>query len=601
MHLRIILSVLAVLVILTAGCSSASHGPVYPNGPSNDFELPVPNLSQSDISGSLSGIWNARLDISKLSVEITEDREAAQHFNITSFLARPSMVFNSYDPSTGIADIDITITNPTTITGSDVRLIIYTDSIGHKLMNFDSWTALYDISGGLPINPFMAFAKSATNRKFAGKMEYTENCHIKLPGGNSNIKFAIEASYPGNCDEPYEIRDFVIGNLNSTTGSSALAEAKVLDWQNNANSLKLYCPQVTNVNLVPFTQGTPPVWNATVYNNAGASAGDYTGYLMATSSNTSIPLYTEVVIHVSGTTTQPVGNLVITVNRTPDDGTFNRLNNGIKRDRPWTLSWQPVSGAVEYAIYYDTNPSDGLSNNFIFVGSTTFSSVDVPSSHLPANNYVPGLTYTVRARSKAGDPASESSNSELAHIIVSCFDSLPPDKPLGMPNVDSEGWVLGVERNPYATVYSWQYQPVVHGQAGMATSDPYRCSFLPANTFGGDWTVGTGSPTDQWPGHILAVTKETPSVPNSTIRLFQFVGFCSNPWDVADEGGLIIGWTDNQPRDGWDGHDFHWAQAFGTTDGYERYRHTHPYNPAYQFPFDMSDYTAGPNCWRWEG
>ena len=601
MSLRIILLIIALMLAATVGCSSASRMPISPTEKSIDLQLPVPDLSTADISSSISGVWNVAFDLDNLTAEISEDREAEQHFNITSFLPIPTITVNSYDPSTSIVDVDVKITNPTTIIGNDVRLIIYTDSIGHKLMNFDSWTALYDIAGGLPINPFKAYAKSVANRKFAGKIDYTENCHIKLPGGNPNIKFAIDASYPTNCEEPYEIRDFSHGVLTSSPSSSAQAEVTVLDWQGNANSVKLYCPQVTNVTLVSFTQIDATKWGMTLKNTAGAPAGNYTGYIIANSANTNVPLFTEVTIHISGGQTDPVGNLVITVNRNPDDGTFNRFNNGIIFDRPWTLSWEPANGVAEYAIYYDNDPSDGIDNNFVFVGVTTATTYDVPSSHLPATHFVPGLTYTVRSRAVAGDPMSEVGNSEYAHIMVSCFDTLTHNGVVGAPGVPSEGWVTGVQRYPYAAGLYWMYWPVAHGQVDYATSDPNRICFLPGGVFGGDWTVGTGNKTDNWPGHLLAVTQETPTIPNSSVRLFQFVGFCASLWDPADEGGLIIGWSDTQPRDGWDGHGFHWVQAYGESQGYEKYRHTHPYNPAYQFPFDMSDYTAGPNCWRWEG
>ncbi len=88
--------------------------------------------------------------------------------HVTSMLPIPSLSVNSFDPVNNILDLDATITNPTNIDAYDIRLIVYTDNIGHLLKNPDNWTHLFDIPEGLWSNPFKAYAKGEQNRVFSG-------------------------------------------------------------------------------------------------------------------------------------------------------------------------------------------------------------------------------------------------------------------------------------------------------------------------------------------------------------------------------------------------------------------------------------------------
>ena len=161
---RLIYPGLIILLSITIGCSKASSFISPETG--NDSGLPVFSSSSKNTSHNLLGMWTIYLDIENESYNITCDRSLKQHFNVTSLIPPPGISINSYNPGTQMLDIDVTIENPYQLNVYDMRLIIYTDTIDHKLENDDSWTALYDIPGGLPINPFIAYAKEEAFRKF---------------------------------------------------------------------------------------------------------------------------------------------------------------------------------------------------------------------------------------------------------------------------------------------------------------------------------------------------------------------------------------------------------------------------------------------------
>ncbi len=211
----------------------------------------------------------------------------------------PLITVNSWDPVEEVVDVDIQLHNPTWATGYDVRLIIFTDDDGHILLNADNWTPLWDIPGGQIANPFKAYAKHEINRAFTGLMWLQENFQIRCPNSNFDIQFAVDASYPENCEEPYEITEFVQGRLYDTTGSSTNIEVVVRDWQDDVNAVQIYCPEITSMPFVDFSQINTDTWRTEIINNAGASEGEYQGFIIGKSSNSgTLVLYDQVSITV---------------------------------------------------------------------------------------------------------------------------------------------------------------------------------------------------------------------------------------------------------------------------------------------------------------
>ena len=291
-----------IILIGLAGCqcSTTNH-------------LVTPDISDHNISSdsndsghTLWDSWIATFDLEAMNVQIQSCRQPESHWNVTSIIPRPSIVINSYDPVSHVIDVDVKIKNPYPVNVYDVRLIIYADSADHKLVNADSWTPLFDIPGGLPINPFKAYARSEPEREFYCHSEFTENCRIYLPNGNSNVSFAIEASYPGNCAEPYEISGFTQGTLFDRSDSATNAEVMVNTWMNEANEVKLSCPSVIGSSLQSFSLVSSQKWGLELKNNMCAPAGDYNAYIMAkTVQSGPLYLYQQIQITVSETQFDP--------------------------------------------------------------------------------------------------------------------------------------------------------------------------------------------------------------------------------------------------------------------------------------------------------
>jgi hypothetical protein len=393
-------------LVLSFGCSKDSGLPVIPADSNINAGIPVDDSSYQSDRNSFMGIYSMVIDTENLIAVIEPDRESMMHLNITSYLPAPTIVINSYDPSSGIVDVDFTIMNPYKLDAYDIRLIIYTDSYGHKLLNFDSWTGLFDIAGGLPINPFAAFAKDKPNRVFMQKASETVNLQILLPGGNPNVRFAIEGSYPSNCEEPYEINSFTQTTLSDAVGSTADVAVNVLDWQDDTTSVKLYAPSITGTTLVDFTGAGSDLWEMTLVNSTAAGEGKYTGYIVAYSSGTA--LYTEVTITVTaqGGQLDPVGDLKVT-----------KLNRGEFSLDPEQISsvdfdWGDVVGAVEYSF----ERADGYTGNgWTWVATVSDSNFNFVPTDLDLDD---DIRFRVIARAEpGGNPDTDSIPSEEVFIL----------------------------------------------------------------------------------------------------------------------------------------------------------------------------------------
>jgi len=280
-------------LLATAGCSGANGGSILPK-PDNESliqstEIEAQNDAQS--GRMLWGVWQFTFDESSGELTPIPLREAYAHFNVTPFLLPPDcndclkIKVNSFDTVTRILDADVTLRNPTQLTGHDVRGILYTNDYGHSLTNADDWTGLWDIAGGQTINPFKAFAKLVDHRAFAPGFEDTEKylIYIPIPPHWEKITFAADASWPGNCKEPYEITNFWQETIYNTTGSSGNIYIDVHDWQGDVNNVVLFASTITGETFTTFEQVSADTWGVHLTNNTGAVAGDYKVRLRASS------------------------------------------------------------------------------------------------------------------------------------------------------------------------------------------------------------------------------------------------------------------------------------------------------------------------------
>jgi len=295
-----------------------------------------------------------------------------------------------------------------------------------------------------------------------------------------------------------------------------------------------------NVTLGPFINpncGTPPETPVT-----------YTAAVRGTDSCNppNVTVFATCEVTVDSCLPPSVGNITIKVNRTGSNYIIDAAN-------PFTLQWAAPGGTIaEYAIYKDNDPSDGLTNNLVFVATTTLTTWTDNVSGFPSNRYIIGWTYIVRARSVAGNPSSEGADSEPAFVTTNGWETL------NMWQNPGEGWSCNQE-TPYPEYYNrpyvfgealYNYEGVAEGQHCVRSS-PF-C--------GGDWMT--------WAGRWNGLVKQTPTVPNSTVR---FLDFSLYIYQMFAPQGMILGTCPYAPGLNWTTtQDLEWASA-KSTDGYWGY------------------------------
>jgi hypothetical protein len=286
----------AIIIFYLSACSSSNHDPVNPEI-SLHADLSAPTTADNHYPIGFGEIY---FDVENMKVSVTGSRNPAVHLDVAHLIPNPIITINSFDPRTNVIDIDVTLQNVSQVDAYDVRLIIFTDNMGHMLMNPDNWTSLYDIPGGYNINPFKAYAKDSSRHKFQSQTQYTENLRIYLPRKNTNVKFAVDASISSNCEEPFSIQDFTQEAMYADSIRTATLTVNVLDWQSDVSEVNLVCSDITGVHLFPFSQVGQVQWQVELLNSNNAPAGEYPAIIEAKSSNSgNLPLYDVVTIVIT--------------------------------------------------------------------------------------------------------------------------------------------------------------------------------------------------------------------------------------------------------------------------------------------------------------
>ena len=353
------LFILIPAIMLSLSCSNESkHNSVVPDIQSNPISSDTNTNSQA-INHTLLGTWQLAFYTKNMKVSIEPDRDMMAHFNITSLIPQPVVEVLAWDPVTKIMDVNVTLYNLFNIGGYDLRLIVFTTNNGITFINPDDWTGLYDIPDGSKINPFKAYAKTNEKRKFSAMSGETEFFQFYIPSGSVNVTIAIDASYPGNCLEPYEIDLISQGKIYDFPGSSGDMLVKVLDWQDDVNNVWFYCPDITGQPLVAFTNVYPNYWKFNLVNNTSATTGQYTGVIIASSTNSGQTyLYDVVNIYITALTSCLPDN-----NETYDKASVIPYSYTITDctdpdDSDWYVFYAPPNGVETATIKLNVATSD---------------------------------------------------------------------------------------------------------------------------------------------------------------------------------------------------------------------------------------------------
>lgn len=264
----------AILITIATGCTGSGGG-----------TTPDPEEPQLALNHRMLGIWNAKLNFTELSAELEKDKVFTQQCPVAVWLEQPEIVVNSWDPESRIIDLDITLTNSFPVDAYDVRLIVYKTQDGLLLQNSDQWTRLYAPDEVAPVNPYRIYATDSEQHAFKSAVSYTENFQVYFPENIESFCFAILGSYPGNCEEPYSIDNFVQELMYPEKRCMAYMEIDVLDWQNDTSEVYLSCVEVTGRTMIPFSQVDLETWGISINNDMAAVAGTYGAVILALSKN----------------------------------------------------------------------------------------------------------------------------------------------------------------------------------------------------------------------------------------------------------------------------------------------------------------------------
>jgi len=268
------------LCLFFMGCSGAGiqQSPVIPS-----------HTPQMNPGHTMLGLYELAIDSVMYTVEVYPKREASAHFDVAPMLMNPNICpslnclqvqLESYDPVEHIFNILVTLRNPMTLTGYDVRGIVFRNpDHEHELLNFDAYVSVFS-TPWFDFNPFIAFARDEEFRAFGAQQVHSQTFELKIPPQPNPflIDYAVDASWPGNCLEPYDIVDQLqIGALTDETGSECVLSCKVKDWQDpiDMQSVVVDGESISGTAILMSYNMHHQAWECTVPNNMGAVAGEY--------------------------------------------------------------------------------------------------------------------------------------------------------------------------------------------------------------------------------------------------------------------------------------------------------------------------------------
>ncbi len=271
------------LILLCAGCSG-------PGAPADNPASPA--MREAESSHMLLDYVRVVPDIENLAMDVELLRSVAAHYNVKGFLTPPNcygcieFVVHSFNPITRIMDVDTILKNPTNLTGYDVRGILIANNTGHDIVNADDYTKLYDDSDPKDINPFIAFETNDYQRAFNSYETDTQQVLFRLPkpmnwGG---FDYAVDASWPGHCKEPYEIIDFDQDGAIAKLFDAATLSVTVHDWQDDVSEVTIDATEIMG-EVISLANTSGDTWSGELVNNMLPEPGVYRVLISAYSPN----------------------------------------------------------------------------------------------------------------------------------------------------------------------------------------------------------------------------------------------------------------------------------------------------------------------------
>jgi len=349
-----------------------------------DFNLP-------DNHG-LFGMWRQRV-YNDGSFELIPLRSEQAHFNITSMILNcPTCLDIQIDgiPGPGLFDFDITLTNPSGVTGFDVTAIVRASG-DIKFLNPDSFTFFFSYPGDTSPNPYAAWATGVSEREFAGTESHSEILSFEKGGLTKfgEIDYLFQASWPANQEEPYEIWDLVADStLNSDGSNVAELSCRVGDWQGNIDNVTIDLTAIGGSSNASMIFSVDNLWilENISYSPTGQGVGTHDLLVTATSNGVSTYNYMEVEVVSSGPIKQ--GQFLITHQNLPlsaPDGPTDGMDIAVMGALDGTHVGM-VFGADETYHFWSSDYKNGKFGLYHNDTGDPISPFDVPNYHFDFAN-----------------------------------------------------------------------------------------------------------------------------------------------------------------------------------------------------------------------
>ncbi len=371
------------------------------------------------------GVYRLSYDAESGTIEVIPDRELLGHLNVTGFLQPPKcsdcliLKLVGVDPVERILHLRVVLKNPfPDVSGYDPRFILDAAVDGYALTNpntdkADGYTELWDIQGESR-NPFIAFAKDQTQREAGPLTTHEHFIDLHYPGSLNvdDLLITIDACFPDNCPEPFEIADVQLGTNKIPENGSTDISCLVHSWSGDIDKVTARIEAEGNpdpVYSVDLENTTGDLYEGTI-DLAGSSVppGHYELWLKAVSvAEPTISMWHVRELHVVtvpggwngwaytwggidldrsyGVAVDDSGNVYVTgrfnntVEFDPDGGDPHTSNGGSdvflsKFDSSGNFEWARTWGGSEWDCGYEV-AADGAGNVFVtgeFRGTVDF-------------------------------------------------------------------------------------------------------------------------------------------------------------------------------------------------------------------------------------
>jgi len=258
-------------------------------------------LAYSDATDGhvLLAYYQFYMDPATGTVDVMPLRLVEMHKNVKPFLLPPScsdcLIVQVTGPyKNNILPLNVSIKNPTALTGYDVRGILISNDEGAYLNNPDNYTDLFDDGGPITINPFMAYATAIPDRSFAPGVTHSAIYNIFLSkfGKVAVIDYAVDASWPTRAKEPYRIATpFTNGPLDSEGIKEVTLSVDVFAAGNDVDEVLLDASNLGFASLIPLSSAGGTKWETPIKNTNLKPVGAYKCMIKASTASSTKYLY----------------------------------------------------------------------------------------------------------------------------------------------------------------------------------------------------------------------------------------------------------------------------------------------------------------------